>query len=327
MCVVVECGCQVVFAQEVNMGDRLKAKVAIVTGAGRGIGRGEALLLAAEGAAVVVNDPGVNSDGTGHDNGPADQVVAEIKARGGQAVANHGDVSSFQDGETMVQQALDAFGRLDILVNNAGILRDRMVFNMTEQEWDAVIAVHLKGHFNVTRCACVIFRQQRNGRIVNTSSTSGLGNMGQANYSAAKEGIVGLTRTVARDMGRYGVTCNAIRPTAGTRLTVNPQMEAARAKATDTGMRDASLPTGEDIAKMDPEAIAPLVTYLCTDEASYLNGRIFYVRGNQVGTYPEPEPVRTIFASGPRWTLDQLVEVVPLTIGFGMRNEWAPQEQ
>ena len=202
------------------MANRLDGKVAIVTGAGRGIGRGEALLLAAEGAAVVVNDLGGNTDGTGTDGGPADQVVAEITAAGGRAVANYDNVAEMQGGENLVKLALDTFGRLDILVNNAGILRDRMVFNMSEAEWDAVIAVHLKGHFTTIKAAGVIFRQQRSGRIINTGSSSGLGNMGQANYSAAKEGIVGLTRTVARDLGRYGATCNAIRPTAGTRLTL-----------------------------------------------------------------------------------------------------------
>ena len=308
------------------MADRLKGKVAIVTGAGRGIGRGEALLLAAEGAAVVVNDPGVNPDGTGHDNGPADQVVAEIRARGGRAAANYGDVSSFEDARAMVQQALDTFGHLDIVVNNAGILRDRMVYNLTEQEWDAVIAVHLKGTFNVTHHACVIFRQQRNGRIVNTSSTSGLGNMGQANYSAAKEGIVGFTRTVARDMGRYGVTCNAIRPSAGTRLTVNPQLETAARRAVEVIPTATLLADYEELTKLAPETVAPLVAYLCTDEAGYINGRVFVVRGKEIGLYPEPEPVRSIFAPGPRWTLDELVELAPQTIGFGLCNEWAPAQ-
>ena len=195
------------------MANRLAGKVAIVTGGGRGIGRGEALLLAEEGAAVVVNDLGGNPDGTGHDGGPADEVVAEIKAKGGRAVASYDNVAEMAGGENMVKIALDTFGRLDIVVNNAGILRDRMVFNMSEEEWDLVVDVHLKGHFTTTKAAGVIFRQQRSGRIINTSSTSGLGSMGQANYSAAKEGIVGLTRTVARDLGRYGVTCNAIRPT------------------------------------------------------------------------------------------------------------------
>ncbi|MCH7953969.1 MAG: SDR family NAD(P)-dependent oxidoreductase, partial [Chloroflexi bacterium] len=187
------------------MADRLKDRVAIVTGAGRGIGKGEALLLAAEGAAVIVNDFGGTSAGEGGEKTPAEEVVAEIEKAGGKAAANYANVADFAACEAMVQQAVDTFGRLDIVVNNAGILRDRMIFNMSEEEWDTVLAVHLKGHFNLTRHACVVFRQQRSGVIVNTSSESGLGNRGQANYAAAKEGIVGLTRTTARDMGRYGV--------------------------------------------------------------------------------------------------------------------------
>ncbi|MYE02608.1 MAG: SDR family NAD(P)-dependent oxidoreductase, partial [Alphaproteobacteria bacterium] len=178
------------------MGDRLDGRVAIVTGAGRGIGRGHALLLASEGARVVVNDYGGSQGGElDGQSAPADEVVAAIKDAGGDAVANYDSVADMAAGERMVQQALDSFGRLDILINNAGILRDRMVFNMTEEEWDVVVDVHLKGHFTVTKFASQVFRQQRSGRIVNTSSESGLGNMGQANYAAAKEGIVGLTRT------------------------------------------------------------------------------------------------------------------------------------
>ena len=209
------------------MGDRLEGRVAIVTGAGRGIGRGHALLLASEGAKLVVNDYGGSQGGElDGEATPADEVVAEIKAAGGDAVANYESVSDMAAGEHMVQQALDNFGRLDILINNAGILRDRMVFNMTEEEWDVVVAVHLKGHFTVTKYASQVFRQQRSGRIVNTSSESGLGNMGQANYAAAKEGIVGLTRTLARDLGRYGVTANAIRPRC--RHTAHPDRGAGR---------------------------------------------------------------------------------------------------
>ena len=301
------------------MAGRLEGRVAIVTGAGRGIGREEALTLAGQGAAVIVNDPGVGPDGVGQDSGPADQVVAEIKAKGGQAAANYGNVTSFHDGEAMVQQALDVFGRLDILVNNAGILRDRMIFNMSEEEWDAVIAVHLKGHFTVTRHACVLFRQQRSGRIIGTSSTSGLGNMGQANYGAAKEGIAGLIRTLARDMGKYGVTANAIRPFAATRLTVSEEMMQARERARAAGVPRAS---NTEISELDPAAVAPLVTYLCTDEAQNINGRVFIVGGRQVGIYPEPEPYRTIYSPGKYWSLDELAEIFPRTIGRGIKNEW-----
>ena len=224
------------------MGDRLKGKVAVVTGAGRGLGRCHALALAAEGAKVVINDLGGAVDGTGADKSPADEVVAEIKKMGGEAVANYDSVATMEGGEKIIKAAIDNFGRLDILVNNAGVLRDRMIFNMTEEEWDTVISVHLKGHFACTKHACIIFRQQRSGRIINTSSEAGLGNMGQANYSAAKEGIVGFTRTVARDMGRYGVTCNAIRPRAATRMTVTPELQAAWEKRAKMGLAG---PTGE----------------------------------------------------------------------------------
>jgi NAD(P)-dependent dehydrogenase (short-subunit alcohol dehydrogenase family) len=303
------------------MANRLEGKVAIVTGGGRGIGRGEALLLAEEGAAVVVNDFGGSTAGEGSDKGPADEVVDEIKNKGGRAVANYDDVSTMQAGENMVRQALDTFGRLDILVNNAGILRDRMVFNMSEEEWDIVIAVHLKGHFSTIKAAGQVFRQQRSGRVINTGSSSGLGNMGQANYAAAKEGIVGLTRTVARDLGRYGATCNAIRPGAATRLTISPEMEEARRRAEAAGVRRG----GGGLGAMPPEAIAPLVVYLCTDEAANINGRDFMVSGNRIGLYTIPSVERTIFAPGPMWTLDELAEVFQQTIGAGLVNEFAPK--
>jgi NAD(P)-dependent dehydrogenase (short-subunit alcohol dehydrogenase family) len=177
------------------MGDRLKGKVAIVTGAGRGIGRGEALALASEGARVVVNDLGGAANGTGSSSSAAEEVVAEIKKRGGEAAASYESVATWKSAENIIKTAIDSFGRLDILVNNAGILRDRMIYNMSEEEWDLVMKVHLYGHFFTTRHACVIFRQQKSGRIINTSSNAGLGfTFGQANYGAAKEGIVGFTR-------------------------------------------------------------------------------------------------------------------------------------
>ena len=202
------------------MANLLEGKVIAMTGAGRGIGRECALLAASEGARIIVNDPGVNPDGSGTDNGPAAQVVEEIKKMGGEAVANFADVSTMEGGESVIRSALDSYGRLDGLINLAAILRDRMVFNLTEQEWDDVIRVDLKGHFTTIKPAAVLMRQQRYGRIVNYSSVSGLqGNSGQANYGAAKAGVAGLTRVAARDLGRYGVTVNCIAPGAATRLT------------------------------------------------------------------------------------------------------------
>jgi NAD(P)-dependent dehydrogenase (short-subunit alcohol dehydrogenase family) len=300
------------------MGDRLKGKVAIVTGAGRGIGRGESLLLAEEGARVVVNDLGGGPDGSGSATSPADEVVKEIKAKGGEAIANYDSVATTEGGENIVKAAMDAFGRLDILVNNAGILRDRMVFNMTPEEWDIVMKVHLYGHFNCTRPACMIFRQQRSGRIINTASESGLGNMGQANYSAAKEGIIGFTRTVARDMGKYGVTCNAIRPRAATRLTVSPELQASidRARAQGTQV---PIEAGVDITKLDPDAIAPFVVFLATDEAAGINGRTFLLTAGQVSLYSEPVAEKTIYKDS-MWTLDELLTVVPGTLAAELVN-------
>jgi NAD(P)-dependent dehydrogenase (short-subunit alcohol dehydrogenase family) len=309
----------------------LEGKVAIVTGAGRGIGRGEALLLAKEGCRVVVNDFGGSGAGEGNDRSPADEVVDAVRAAGGQAVANYGNVALLADGEAMVKQALDSFGRLDILVNNAGILRDRMIFNMSEQEWDAVIAVHLKGHFTITKFASMIFRQQRSGRVVNTSSESGFGNMGQTNYAAAKEGIVGFTRSLALDLGRYGATANAIRPRAATRLTLSPEMEAARARrqqAPAGGAAAGGADTESVMAQMDamaPELVAPLVVYLCTDAAANVNGRDFVVGGNEVSLVSLPAPERTIYREG-GWDLASLEKAFPMAIGRHLRNPQPPQE-
>jgi 3-oxoacyl-[acyl-carrier protein] reductase len=310
------------------MGNRLEGRVAIVTGAGRGIGREESILLASEGAKVVVNDFGGTAGGEGGDKAPADEVVDAIKEAGGDAVANYGNVVSFQETEDMVKQAIDSFGRLDILVNNAGILRDRMVFNMSEEEWDIVLAVHLKGHFNLTKHACVLFRQQRSGVIVNTSSESGLGNMGQANYAAAKEGIIGLTRTVARDMGRYGVRCNAIRPRAATRLTLSPELQEAweRSRSQPGGQTQAVDANVQNmITTLDPKHVAPLVVWLATDEAANINGRNFLVGGNQIGLYSEPELVKTIFTES-EFTLDKLSELMPRTVAAGLKNQWPAKE-
>jgi len=302
---------------------KLEGRNAVVTGAGRGIGRAVALLLAKEGANVVVNDPGVNVDGTGHDAGPAEQVVSEIKAAGGNAVGNYDSVATAEGGENMIRQCVDTFGRIDILINVAGILRDRMIFNMSEEEWDAVIAVHLKGHFNTIKPASVLMRQQRYGRIVNFSSISGLrGISGQANYGAAKAGIAGLTRVVARDMGRYGVTCNAIAPGAATRMTATVP-DSARQLRVARGI--AQPPPPAPLVEPTPEHVAPMTVWLCTDDAWNVNGKIFHVAGGAVSLAHEEHPIREIRKDG-RWEVDELAALVPNQLLAGIPNPAPPPD-
>jgi len=297
------------------MGDRLKDKVAIVTGAGRGIGKGEALALASEGAKIVVNDLGGGADGSGAEASPAEEVVGEIKKMGGEAVANYDSVATWEGGENIIKSAVDAFGKLDILVNNAGILRDVMVFNMTDEQWDIIMKVHLYGHFYTTRPACALFRQQRSGRIINTSSSAGLGGtFGQANYGAAKEGIIGLTRKVAQDMGKYGVTCNAIRPNAGTRLTLSDEMRS-------TWPKEAI----EALETCKPEDIAPLIVWLASDQAANVNGRTFFVQTGKISLYSEPVEEKTILKVG-GWTIDELFINMPATLAAGVMNPFPEQQ-
>jgi len=253
-----------------------EGRVAIVTGAGRGIGREHALMLASEGAAVVVNDLGAQPDGSGADPGPAHEVVAEIEAMGGHAVVNGSDVTDFDDAAAMVAQAVEVFGQLDILVNNAGILRDRMVFSMSEEDWDDVVGVHLKGHFCPTRHAAAHWRQQSktghtvDARIVNTASPSGLyGNVGQSNYGAAKAGIASFTLVCALELGRIGVTANCLAPTAITRL-VAPVMGGEENISDELRQR------------LSPRWVATVATWLASPAARNVTGRVFDVRGDTV---------------------------------------------
>jgi NAD(P)-dependent dehydrogenase (short-subunit alcohol dehydrogenase family) len=264
-----------------SMARLLEGKVAVVTGAGRGIGREEALLMAKHGAKVVVNDLGAHFDGTGADQSPAQQVVNEIKAAGGEAVANGDSVSDFKAAKRIVQCAIDTFGKLNIVINNAGILRDRMIFNMGEEDWDAVIGVHLKGAFNMSRHACEYWREEHkkgnvlNGRIVNTSSDAGLlGNVGQTNYGAAKAAVALMAMVMDAEMQKYGVCCNAIAPVARTRLTVDatPSTAAFMGKKVEEGKFDV----------FDPRNIAPLVAWLASDDAKDVHGEVFRVGGGTV---------------------------------------------
>jgi len=301
------------------MGNRLKDKVAVVTGAGRGIGRGIALLLAEEGAKVVVNDPGVERDGTGIAKGPADEVVAEIKQAGGEGVANYDSVATTEGGENIIKTAVDTYGKIDILVNNAGILRDRMVFNMAPEDWDAVLKVHLYGCFNCTKPASVLMRQQRSGRIINMSSSSGLGgNAGQANYGAAKAGIAGFTRVCARDLGRYGVTVNCVAPSAATRMTVSPEMEEALKARVTRGELTAEQAAARRPA--EPEDNAPIVVYLATDAATNINGAVFQSRGGAIDLCYQPLPAQKVIYKEGRWTLDELDRVMPMTLASELVN-------
>ena len=308
------------------MGTRLQGRAAVVTGAGRGIGRAIAELLASEGAAVVVNDLGGNVDGSGASSSPADEVVAAIRATGGQAVANYDSVADFKAAERIVGTAVKEFGAIDILVNNAGILRDRMLFNMAEEEWDAVIAVHLKGSFNCARHASAQMRKQKRGRIISLSSTSGVfGNSGQANYGAAKDGIAGLTRVIARDLGKYGITVNAVCPGATTRMTQTVP-DSARTARTKSGIQGpGGAPRTFQLSHTGPENVAPWVAYLATDAARDVNGQIFFVMGGMIALLNYPAPVRTIQKDG-RWTPEEIATLFPRTLGMDMVNPAPPRE-
>jgi NAD(P)-dependent dehydrogenase (short-subunit alcohol dehydrogenase family) len=289
---------------------RLEGKAGVVSGAGRGIGREIALALAREGAAVVVNDLGVALDGGSTAEQPADQVVADITRAGGRAVANAGSVTSWSDARAMVAQAVEAFGRIDFVVNNAGIVRDVIFHKMTETDWDEVVAVHLKGAFNLCRAAAERFRAQGSGAILNLTSTSALiGNVGQANYAAAKLGVVGLTRSIALDLARFGVRANALAPFAWTRMTASIAGGDPKAQA-----------RVESLRLTEAADCAPLAAYLVSDAARDVNGQVFCVRGAELVLFSLPRPARRVTRAG-GWTPDAVAEAMA-----GLREAFVPLE-
>jgi NAD(P)-dependent dehydrogenase (short-subunit alcohol dehydrogenase family) len=295
----------------------LDGKVVAVTGAGRGIGRGEALLIAREGAKVVVNDLGGEWDGTGRDDRPASQIVEEITEAGGEAVAHFDDISEPVGAKSLLSLALDTWGRIDGLVNNAGILRDKMSFTMPVEDWDAVIKVHLRGTFLCTGAVCAHWRERSKtgegvaGAVVNTSSTSGLlGNVGQSNYGAAKAGIAAFTQIVSMEMQRYGIRVNAIAPGARTRMT-------------ERTFGDLKVPEGE-FDPLDPENVAPMAAYLLSEAASEISGQVFYVTGGLVQLFQGWTAVAEL-QKGARWEVAELAERVG-ELFEGRKTRYMPEQ-
>jgi NAD(P)-dependent dehydrogenase (short-subunit alcohol dehydrogenase family) len=298
----------------------LDGRVAIITGGGRGIGQAISKLFAAEGAQLVINDLGVNTDGTGGDEGPAHTTAEEIVASGGAAVANGGDIADEHTGEDLVQTAIKEYGKLDIVVNVAGILRDRMIFNLSPEDWDAVIRVHLRGHYSTVRPASAYWREQRNPeghyRFINFSSGSGLhGAPGQPNYAAAKLGIVGLTYSLANALARYGVTANAIAPGAATRMTDSIPDDRRSANIGSTTDAD---------PERSPDNVAPIVAYLASVDSDWASGRTFRAMGYSVGLYNNPEVISEVTSDG-AWSLADLKAKVesqfrPLADGLPKRG-------
>ena len=296
------------------MAGHLDGKTAIVTGSGRGIGRGVAMALADQGAKVIVADFGGSVEGDGTDQSPADSVVEEIRATGGTAIANYTDVSDHGQAEDLVRQALDEWGDLDILINVAGNLRERMIFNMTEEEWDSVLSVHLKGTYNTTHFASIHWRSERKGgyRLINFTSTAGInGAAGQPNYATAKAGLIGFTKSCANALARYGVTANAIAPGAATRMT---DRGLANMQNTREGQPASESSAG---SPRDAENVAPVLVYLCSEEGANVSGRIIGASGYQITLYRDMAMERQMFSDGP-WDIDDLFRRAPNELGAGL---------
>ena len=297
------------------MGERLKGRVAIVTGGGGGIGRGVSRWLAREGASVVVNDLGGALDGSGGSRGPADVVIAEVETEGGNAIASYDTVATFQGAEKIVQKTIDTYGRLDILCHAAGVLSDRMVFNMTEDEWDTVLQTHLYGAFNIVRHAVPHMARQQYGRILLFSSVSALGNVGQANYSSAKAGQIGLANALAQELAPDNITVNVLLPGGDTRMTQDLP-ETSQAYIAQWGAPS----LGVEIPDLrDPERNAPKVVYLCTEEAANITGRIFGTFGLPMTLYSQRQATKVLHKDTP-WTLEELETLMPTTLTQGLVN-------
>lgn len=302
--------------------ERLDGKVALVTGSGRNIGRAEAMLLAAQGAKLVINDVDPDNQAA-NGKAPADIVAQEIRDAGGDAVSVSGSVADRAAAEAAVQKAIDAFGRIDILVNNAGIVRPSRIDQMSDEDWFDCVNVSLTASFYTTRAAARHMIAQRGGVIINTGSASGLGHWGMANYASAKEGLLGFTRTIARDLGEFGIRCNMIRPVSHITGTFTPKIqetidETARLGLPLLGNRPMTTPRMTAL----PEHIAPLVVWLCSDAAAHISGQDFFVQGDEIAVFPEPEPIRTtIHADG--WTLDAFDDAGTRDYLFGdLRNRF-----
>ena len=314
------------------MGERLTGRNAVVTGGGRGIGRAVALALAEEGANIVACDLGGAMDGAGKDTSPADTTVEECRQLGVKAVSHYGDVSDFSAAEDIVRTCVSNFGTIDILCNIAGILRPRMIFNMIEEEWDRVLAVHLKGTWNLCRHACVQMRQQRYGRIINCTSEAYAGTVGHTNYGAAKGGIVSLTYAIAREMGRYGVTCNAFAPRARTRLSVGDSQDEGLQKRIDAGLISEERLQGMEETRRegaDPEYFAPFIVYLASDAAADINGCIFVASRATIGIWNHPQIVRKLsrdWETEDKWGIDDLEKLVPQELLVDYVNPAPPQD-
>jgi NAD(P)-dependent dehydrogenase (short-subunit alcohol dehydrogenase family) len=309
------------------MVDKLKGKSAVITGGGGGIGREAALAFAAEGANVVVADLGASRGGEGSDKGPADKVVAEIKEKGGNAIASYGSVADFKVAEGIIDSCVENFGRIDILLNCAGILRERAVWNLTEEDWDIVIAVHLKGTFNCSRRAAALMREQKSGRIINVTSDAWLGVFGQSNYSAAKGGIVSFTKSLAKELGKYGVTVNAIAPLAGTRLTLTEEVIEGAKKQYAAGLMSQEF-YETTINMPGPEFVAPILVYLVSDMAADINGQVFHIKKGRAAIYSDPVEKAVMYKTDNdgMWTAEDFEKHLPGSLLVGYINP-APAQQ